>query len=666
MEQEVISITGFEGMITNPHKEDIPPNRSMYALNIDPEAEKGVLRGIEEKGASYTANSVAIPDVTESAWIKYEAAGVEKWDLVYIDLDDSDLAAVADFYAAEASRTLTAIVTPAVAPVCAKTFNEAVQIGMGNAAGTNYTPLSVFRVLVAKDFFDDNEQVPIGIKYEEAICRNAGYVTAGGIYPVSLAESASGDGYFQEGILYNWAVTIVYDGIQESTIILPALASGDRKGFGLVIATTGGSDYVNVTIRAYNAVTSFSSFDKRITAIKLYRAESSSGELADLGLYRLVKTIDIDEDGTSVDLTAWTANGNHYEITYTDRGRYEEGGTYEENTGMPESLDYSYIHYKINEVGGGYHWVANGYVPGSEKGTDWSRYIFRSKRYRPNMFNWAEEFLALPEIPKALAWYNDKLYAFSNNTVYRINPELLIVEDTFYGMGAGHRQSVLVTEFGMFFCNLNGAYLLNDEGLRVISDEISEEPRIEQSGSWKSHASASYNNAYGRITIRYESDKRLVLFIGNFANGTSNALGYYLPTRQWFIYTLSALTLASDSGAFGGKDGEVYISNATATYRLFAGTARESAGWCSKEFHLGEPSQNKDWNKIIWDAYTPSGVVAVKYNYEGGSPIGAGSTATSGAWVNIYKKTLQVYVTTTLNAVVDSLDIVVRRLFGKR
>ena len=100
MEQEVISIRRFGGMFTNPTQEDIPLEASAYNLNCNPHADIGFaspkaaygrLTGIPANGDAYIANGTQIPDVTEAAWIKYEESAVEKWDLIFIDLDDNDI-----------------------------------------------------------------------------------------------------------------------------------------------------------------------------------------------------------------------------------------------------------------------------------------------------------------------------------------------------------------------------------------------------------------------------------------------------------------------------------------------------------------------------------------------------------------------------------------------
>lgn len=722
MPQETISIRNFGGMMTNPHKEDIPDNMAVYAYNLDPQSELGVLKGIEVSGAAYQAEdpAVNIPDVYEADWINYDDSGTTKYDLVYIDKDDEDISAVENFYdATVANRLQTDLITSGIVPRCVKTFNNVAQIG----CGTDDKSYAVNRLTATKNFFNSGESWSAGIRALLGECYNLPSDTNGSYYVVGASASQDGNGYFQANILYRYATSIIYDGVQESNLVE-----------GVTITPSTQSSTIVVHVLGQYLKTDPTLIDPRITAVNLYRAESSDDQVGNLGLYRLVKTIDIntslgldDQSGTAnvavtctatsltdtrlnmeVDAyignyvecdskllyvtsnTADTFNGtawnpsqpadnlawnlyyqpnwdvistDHYHMYYIDNGSYpSNGATYEENSGMPESLEFQSVRYAVNEVGGGYHWVSNG-QPEGETDADWNRYIFRSKKFRPNMFDWTRDFLVLPEIPNALAWYNDRLYAFSENTVYRINPELMYIEDTYFGAGASHRQSVLVSEYGLYFCNLNGAYRVQDSGIEVISDPIAEVPRTENYIGWKAFALATAGANFDRVVIKAEVDKRLILFVGATASNASDCMAFYIPTGHWYRLGLGSAALAADSGLYSGKDGEVYISNATASYRLFAGATYETTSWISKEFHLDEPSQNKSWNLTRWDGTAGTGSISVFYGVEGALP---STAATSGAYINVYKKTFQVSLVTTGNALVDSIDIIVRRLFGKR
>lgn len=655
MPQETISIRNFGGMMTNPHKEDIPDNMAVYAYNLDPQSELGVLKGIEVSGNAYQAEdpAVDIPDVYEADWIKYEVSGSPKWDLIYIDTSDDDITAIEDFYnATVANRSLTDLLTTGN-PRCIKTFNNQAQVGFGASA----EPYLVHRLLTDKEFFNGGAgyTMAAGLYYHRGLCSlGSAYNSSPSINSATLGGAAGG--YFQENILYAWRASLVFDGIQESELTTVA---------GTDIAAAGGETSCDVVIRFTNGVANFTNalWDRRITGVKLYRAESSDGTAANLGLYRLVDFIDIND-------ASWVIGASHIDFTYADDGSYPAGGaTYEEETGLPETitevLTAFWVQYGINEVGGGYHWVANCGLSSlvTADVADWQRYLFRSKKFRPNMFDWTRDFLVLPEIPNALAWYNDRLYAFSENTTYRINPELLYIEDTYFGAGASHRQSVCVSEYGLYFCNLNGAYRIQDSGIEVISDPIAEVPRTENYIGWKAFALATAGANFDRVVIKAEVDKRLVLFAGATASNASDCLAFYIPTGQWYRLGLGSAAMAADSGYYSGKDGEVYISNATDSRRLFAGATYETTSWISKEFHLNEPSQNKSWNMIKWDGTAGTGTISVSYGTEGALP---STAATSGAYVNVYKKTFQVSLVTTGNALVDSIDIIVRRLFGKR
>ena len=545
------------------------------------------------------------------------------------------------------------LVNTGITPYCVKTFNKEAHIG----CGSSYDARLAYRLLTTKVAFNAETILP-GIKEEYDYCYNTGGALGFTVTTATLSGAAGG--LFQEDILYKWGVSAVYDGLQESNLV-----EGDSD-----TGNTGGETTATLTITAAGLRTAGaggdgSFLDSRITGIKIYRAESSDDTETNLGLYRLVETIDI----TSA---TWSASTNDYTYSYEDDGTYPEGGaTYEEETGIPHTLSRQSVRYKINEVGGGYHWTTVGKPTG--QGGDWTNYIFRSKKFRPSMFDWTSDFLVLPEIPTALAWFNNYLYAFSINKLYKINPELLIIEDVFEGVGCSNRQAVCVTEFGMFFCNSEGAYRLANNQVDVISDPIyATNSSISGAYGWKDFADYSLYNVSSdiqKMMVHYLAEKRCVLFIGQFYGAVkAAAFVFYLPTQEWYWWDFSIASIATDSGAFTGKDGEVYYSNQTATYQLLGGATYTNFDWVSKEFNGGEPSQNKSWNKLVWDV--PQGTVVCKYNTNGSTPL-SGTTATSGSWINTYKKTFQFYLDCTggssaETASVDSVDIIVRRLIGKR
>ncbi len=546
-----------------------------------------------------------------------------------------------------------------------KVFNDQVLIGLGIASADAY-PYTVYRLIKEKKFFNNNETAAAGLYSHFSMLGHTPIAERGPFTIASATLSGAATGYFQDGALYSWRCSKVYDGIEDSEL---SEESTDTA--------VGTDDTCAVVVRATSAVLNFDDrdYDKRVTAVKVWRAESFDTTTENLGLYRLVTTIDINNSD-------WVANGNNYEVTYTDTGGYPEGGqTYEEETGIPETLGLNksgvpvgvWLNYTINEVGGGYHWMGGANVPWLSttdrvsKGVDWTRYVFRSKKFRPNMVNWLTDFVVLPEIPIEFKYYNDKLYVLTENNLYKINPELLIIEDVFEGVGISVKGGIVVTEYGMFFCNINGAYRLFNNQITTISDVI-KDSLGNFTVSWTNFAKNAFTTPshLDRIIVGYLSDKSCVVFIGNDGQtSTTLAFIYYLPVQGWFTWNFGDQLLDTNSGLVTGKDGELYWSGTTTLNKLLGGTGNESTAWASKEFTLGKPSQNKSWKKLKWDSANNTGAVVVKYNTNGGNPV-SGTTATNDAYINIYKKTFQTYITTTNDATMDSLDILARELVGNR
>ena len=63
MPNEIISIKRFGGAVTTPQQEDIPNELAVFCKDLDPQTERGTIRGMPEEGAAYSANGTAIPDV---------------------------------------------------------------------------------------------------------------------------------------------------------------------------------------------------------------------------------------------------------------------------------------------------------------------------------------------------------------------------------------------------------------------------------------------------------------------------------------------------------------------------------------------------------------------------------------------------------------------------
>ena len=143
-----------------------------------------------------------------------------------------------------------------------------------------------------------------------------------------------------------------------------------------------------------------------------------------------------------------------------DKGQNIVGESYTLRTNLPETVENMGVKYGLSTVINGYHIVGNCYHP-LEK--DMQFYLLKSELERFDTFNWTAggKRLKLPNIPTALASFNGRLYAFDKTNTYTIDPNTFSILDTFEGVGCAGADSILVTEFGMVFCDMNNIYQHN-------------------------------------------------------------------------------------------------------------------------------------------------------------------------------------------------------------
>ena len=748
MPREVKTINSFGGIIGIVDQEDVPDNAAVYSLNVDPDSEHGVLRGVPIKGAAYTADSTQIPDTRVSGFINWRnaTAKTEAWDLVYHDSADEHISVVRDFYnGTEASRKLFDLVTANVLDEsCITINNKQAHIGTGN--GSVNVPQWVGRVEYGQfghgtqwsvDDCTDDTVSPIVITttathnlatgdiviidgvegntaadgtwqvtYVDALNFNldgstgvGNYTTGGTVTRDLVVAKRSADttplvstdyvptaelsnyygtdpgqfsvenlgisgtaAIFLEGVQYRYGLSLQYDGLQESPLKLAV----QTKTTLLANASA-----ITMDIRADTALTVPTVFNKRISAVKIYRAEKPS-YATEYGKYTLVQAIDVNDAG-------WASDTPDKLYSLTDNGYI--GATYEAETGIPETLDSTLINHSLSADGDGYHFIGKCWQAdlsgldytkiGVKRANDASNFIFRSQSFRYDMFDWSTNFVVLPEIPVAMQYYQGRLYAFTPNKMYRIHPDMYI-EDVLEGVGCSGHDSVCVTEYGMFFANNNGAYWYNGKDVKTISETIRDTAYVGSGADW----STVVNTEMGRhiVVPMFKTSgtaaatiRKFICFIGDIT-AASRCWAYHIPTGRWDFWNFGTISLTVNSGVVKGKDGELYLSDATDLREVLGGATKESTTWVSKEDGMGESGQDKKFYKVIFDSKTPTGAVVCKYASEGSNPA-SGTATTSGAYItsaNQKKKTLQLYFTTTLNAEIDSYEIVFRRLIGKR
>ena len=403
--------------------------------------------------------------------------------------------------------------------------------------------------------------------------------------------SGSGD-YFLKNTKYQYKISLIYDGYQEGPL------SNSLWEKELEIDTY---PKMNITI-------TLKDHSKRLTHVCLYRRNGVND------LYSLVKEVRTD--------TGWVLDEGKYSRQIMDNGTL--GATYEARTGLSEVLDTIKIKYGISEEVSGYLFVGDCNHNRIKKA---SNMIFRSKPGMFSIFDYANDFLVLKSKPTALANFNGRLYAFDNSNIYRINPENLSIEDVFEGVGCINQNSVIVTEYGMFFADLNGAYMHNGQAPVKISDKISQAGGTDtdfysefecsdnvRDLSWNNLVRGSNNpNVY----VTYDSDSNCALFISqtndNINKGTlsskdivsvrkSFCWSYNITKQRWDLWELSEDSTIGKP--FIDTNSNVCIPIDNTIYQYRGGSSKRYWTWVSKKITMGEDSIVKVFNKIKLNGVT--------------------------------------------------------------
>lgn len=476
----------------------------------------------------------------------------------------------------------------------------------------------------------------------------------------SNQHATVGSDYFQAGDCYVYGASYVYDGYQESVL------SGIENNInGFVITAGNSSEKIDIDVK----ISMGDTINKRITAVKIYRAEatrrSSAPYLYDAeGTFRLIGDIDINDSN-------WTTNAvGQFVYAFDDIGEVI-GGSYEEETGIAQTLEDPIVNYSLACKGNGFLFVGKCYHPSISEA---SQYIFRSKEKRFDMFDWSKDIIRLPRVPTAMAFYLGRLYAFDANNVYVINPDQMFIEDILPGMGAIGQRSVCVTPSGMFFCNSKGAWMHDGQNIILISN------RIKQSSSGGSSWLYLKNTFLTDIIVIYMSKRGdgvtptyfnsdYVLFVGDDAGtpDVTRCWAYHISKDRWDYWSLGGIQVDANSGAFNGKDGEVFFSNASETVQLLAGASRQAFTFVSQDITMDDPSQRKMWYDISVDE-VGTGSVTTTFGVEGAAPTTAltSTTKIQSGGDYIYAKSLKFKIVSTGVADVESVAVIARRLIGAR
>ena len=408
-----------------------------------------------------------------------------------------------------------------------------------------------------------------------------------------------------------YKVNFVYDGYQHSPLSDSTAVSETKK-------------YKNISVELNDPV----NVPKRITAVNLWRAERDTVNFT-TSQYRLIKELSLD---ASWELEAVTSLPSKRTTSFIDYGD-TAGATYDGVTGISEVIKNTMVNRSLSCSLNNVLFAGDCYHPLLQ---DVRNYIFKSLPYKYDMFDWTKDFLVLPEIPIAMVPFNGRIFAFSKNNMYRIDPNTFYIEDTYESIGCASSKSIVVTEQGMCFADATNVYLYDGSKVIPLANAI-------LTGNSKGYQDL-FTEADPPV-VTYDPTRNSFLIC---MQGSSSRMiwAYSLNQRRWdrWSYDIEA---DINSGIIG-KDA-LYLSYADSTPLLSkfgTNSTRKAFTWTSKDIIVGQSTQDKKFYETnkVGDA-----TVTVKDT--------AGSTISSFPYKG---RAVRLFVEGTASQSLDSVGIVFR------
>lgn len=651
MPQKRFNILGFDkGIIRRMDSADIPDNAAYDSVNIDGDAPMGILKAIPT-ASTKTMGSTTATQGKIFEWIKTKDS---KWNLVYADVGYANV--VTDFYGTTPASyfSATAIASTATSMLA---HNEQVRIANGVDTGIPTAP----KWIGYCDYGHFGGSTKAW-QYGDASLARPIYTTD---YTINAAPR-TGTTPFDAKKIYYYNISFIIDGVQE-TPIGSSYSSWSISSYG------DDADCATITVTIKN----YASLNSRITGVKLYRKEHDFADNP-LTLWRLQKTFDVTASVAYVDRTganiSWFRStggvpdvaGTEQSVLYVDNNE-DILSSYEEQSGIPETLTTSDVYYSLNCDLNSYHFVGLCYKSGLP---DAPMMLFRSKQYRYDTFDWTNDYLKLPTMPTAIKAFNGKIWVFDENNIYRINPDGMYIEDSTTGIGCLSQRSVVVTDYGMFWCDYNNAYMHDGEQIIPIGEPIKTTPT--STYDW-SGFNKDYTVGLQGLTpiVVFHSPKNYVMFIiPDYAssNGVSNVWAYHVINKRWDKWESFTYCGASSVGfgAFSGRIGEVYVANSSTIEEPLGDTGYRAFTWTSKVIDFDNPSLYKVFYRPLMDNTSLTSSPVVTYGKDRATPTSSLTTnefISGGNYEEGKLLQLKINESTGYGNSVYSLSVIYRELF---
>jgi hypothetical protein len=208
--------------------------------------------------------------------------------------------------------------------------------------------------------------------------------------------------------------------------------------------------------------------------------------------------------------------------SFVDKGPNSIDYEYESFAGISPFVSNTNINYKISASVSGYLFAGDISHPDIKENGNST--IIRSENGNYSMFDALSQdnLLTLDSTINALAGFQGRLYAFTDNNVIRISPDQMIEEDVLEGFGCSDKDGVVVSEYGMFYADKNHIYQHDGTSSKIISYPIETDDFSGKNVSWQNMAST------GVIKALFDSKLNQVMFAVDALDSTETYTGTYL------------------------------------------------------------------------------------------------------------------------------------------
>ena len=145
--------------------------------------------------------------------------------------------------------------------------------------------------------------------------------------------------------------------------------------------------------------------------------------------------------------------------------------------------------------------------------------------------------------------------------MYKVDPNSMVIEDEHTGVGCFGEQSYLVTDFGLYFCDVNNMYMHNGANVMPIGTDVLKNSKYDETGTIRSNWH-NIDFAYDPY-VAYDAFNQTVMFMWEDRSGAKGSWNFNIPRKRWDL-----VDIPKPKAFLQGKLGERYISDGSFLYQL--------------------------------------------------------------------------------------------------